>query len=100
MAIDKFSIIKFYEIYSEKLNSLKKDMNFSSEIDTIKKNLIIDKDLEDECIGILKNLINKDKNRLLEDISKQYANLENQMYEDEEMEVDEDDNNKDEENDY
>ena len=85
MNIDKFSIIKFYEIYSEKLNSLKNEMNYLSEIETIKKNLVINKTNEDECIEILRNLIYKDKNRLLEDISKQYANMENQMYENEEM---------------
>lgn len=101
MIIDKYSIIKYYEIYSDKLNSLKNEMNYSSEIDTIKKNLIIRKNYEDEIIENLQNLINKDKNRLLEDINKRYENLENMVNDQEDMEIDDENNeNNHNENDY
>lgn len=88
--IDSFSITKFYEIYLEKLNSLKSELNYTTEIETIKKNLIIPKDREEESISLLKNLINKDKNRKMDELAMEYRNLDNQI-KDEDMEIVDDD---------
>lgn len=87
--IDQFSITKFQELYMEKLNSMKIEMNYSTELETIKKHLIISKENEEECIKTLKNLINKDKNKRLEEIALEYKNLDNMMNNDnEDMDVD------------
>lgn len=76
----------------EKLNSMKKEMNYSTELETIKKHLIISKENEEDCINLLKNLINKDKNRRLEEIALEYKNLDNMMH-DEDMEIDDQNEN-------
>ena len=74
----------------EKLNSLKTELNYTTEIETIKKNLIIPKDREEESISLLKNLINKDKNRKMDELAMEYRNLDNQI-KDEDMEILDDD---------
>jgi len=79
----------------EKLNSLKNEMNYSTELETIKKHLIISKDNELECIEMLKNLINKDKNKRLEEIALEYKNLDKMMNNDD-MDIDEDNQNEEE----
>ena len=76
----------------EKLNSMKIEMNYSTELETIKKNLVISRENEDEFIKLLKNLINKDKNKRLEDIALEYKNLD-KMMNDEDMELDEENPN-------
>ncbi len=72
----------------EKLNSMKIEMNYSTELETIKKHLIISNENEEECIKTLKNLINKDKNKRLEEIALEYKNLDNMMNNDDDMDVD------------
>lgn len=76
----------------EKLNSMKIEMNYSTELETIKKNLVISGQNEEECIKLLKNLINKDKNKRLEEIALEYKNLDNMMN-NEDMEVDDENAN-------
>ncbi len=93
--IDQFSITKFHELYMEKLNAMKIEMNYSTELETIKKNLVISRENEEECIKLLKNLINKDKNKRLEEIALEYKNLDNMMNHDD-MEVDDENANNDE----
>ncbi len=81
----------------ERLNSMKIEMNYATELETIKKHLIISKENEDQCINMLMNLINKDKNKRLEEIALEYKNLDNMMNEDEEdMELDDKNLNNDE----
>jgi len=80
----------------EKLNSLKLEMNYSTELEIIKKNLIISRENEEECIKLLKNLINKDKNKRLEDIALEYKNLDNIMNDDMELEDENMNNNENE----
>jgi len=97
IVIDQFSITKFHELYMERLNSMKIEMNYATELETIKKHLIISKENEDQCINMLMNLINKDKNKRLEEIALEYKNLDNMMNEDEEdMELDDKNLNNDE----
>jgi hypothetical protein len=79
----------------EKLNSLKNEMNYNTELETIKKHLIITKEDEEECIKLIKNLINKDKNKKLDEIASEYRNLENMMNDDE-MDVDDENQNEEE----
>jgi hypothetical protein len=79
----------------EKLNSIKIEMNFSTEIETIKKNLIISKENEEGCIELLRNMINKDKNKRLEEIASEYKNLDSMMN-NEDMEIDDENANNDE----
>ena len=93
--VDQFSITKFLELYLEKLNSIKIEMNYSTEIETIKKNLIISKENEEGCIELLRNMINKDKNKRLEEIALEYKNLDNMMN-NEDMEIDDENANNDE----
>jgi len=88
LIIDQFSITKFHELYIEIINSKKNDMNYSTEVELIKKNLIITIDNEQECINLLRNLINKDKNKKMDDIALEYRNMD-EMMNDEDMEVDE-----------
>lgn len=97
LIIDQFSITKFFEVYLDKLNSMKKEVNYTSEIETIKKNLIISKEAEEECIKLLTDLIRKDKNKKLEEISLEYKNLDN-IINDEEMEIYDNNNNNENEN--
>jgi len=79
----------------EKLNSIKIEMNYSTEIETIKKNLIISKENEEGCIELLRNMINKDKNKRLEEIASEYKNLDSMMN-NEDMEIDDENANNDE----
>lgn len=95
LVIDQFSITKFHELYMEKLNNLKNEMNYSTELETIKKHLIISKENEEECIEMLKNLINKDKTKKLEEIALEYKNLDKIMNNDD-MEVDDENQNEEE----
>lgn len=87
MIIDLFTITKYYEFYIsaiEKLNSNHK----TSELEYLKKNIIISKNIEKEIIETLSKLIHQNKSKLMNEINKEVKQINTMMVDYEEDESD------------
>ena len=68
--------MKMYEIYLERINSQKKNLDYLNEIEIMKRGIVIKKEDEDYCLEVLERILNKDKKKLLEEVEFQYNQFE------------------------